>query len=88
MAKMVRKQIYIKPEQDEQIKRISDRTGETEAEIIRLAIDKQMSGISPHRDYSAWEEEKAFIRSMLKKPVAPGKRTWTREDLHDRKNLR
>jgi hypothetical protein len=85
---MVRKQIYVRPEQDAQIKQVSDRTGETEAEIIRRAIDQQMSAVSPRTDYRAWEEERAFIQSMLRQSPIPGKRAWTREELHDREDLR
>jgi len=88
VARMIRKQIYIKPEQEAQLKRLSDQTGEAEAEIIRRAIDQQMSGVSPRRDFRAWQEEKAFIQAMLKQPPVPGKRTWSREELHDRENLR
>lgn len=37
--KMIRKQIYLEPGQNEQIKMLSTGRGKTEAEIIREAID-------------------------------------------------
>ncbi len=38
----VRKQIYLEPEQNRQIKQLSARKGKTEAEIIREAIDNYL----------------------------------------------
>ncbi|GIW26182.1 ribbon-helix-helix domain-containing protein [Meiothermus sp.] len=36
---MIRKQIYIAPEQEAKLKRLAKTTGRTEAEIIREALD-------------------------------------------------
>ncbi|MCS7059359.1 MAG: ribbon-helix-helix domain-containing protein [Meiothermus sp.] len=36
---MIRKQIYIAPEQEAKLKRLARATGRTEAEIIRQALD-------------------------------------------------
>ena len=62
MAQMIRKQVYIKPMQDNVLKKRSRMLGITEAEVIRMAIDTQVvfmhSGV---RDLEAWEREKAFI---------------------------
>ena len=38
----IRKQIYLDPEQNRQVKRLSARQGKTEAEIIREAIDNYL----------------------------------------------
>ena len=40
MASKIRKQIYIDAIQEEQLKRIATATGESEASIIRRAIDR------------------------------------------------
>jgi hypothetical protein len=42
MARLVRKQIYITPEQDELLKVAAARQRRTEAEIIRAALDQRL----------------------------------------------
>lgn len=39
MMELVRKQTYITPEQDRAVKRLAERSGVTEAEVIRQALD-------------------------------------------------
>ena len=39
MGRMVRKQVYIEPEQDELLKRLSKELGVTEAALMRRALD-------------------------------------------------
>jgi hypothetical protein len=39
VMKMVRKQFYITPEQDEELKRLAKARGQTEAEVVRGALD-------------------------------------------------
>lgn len=39
-GKMVRKQVYLEPSQNDDIKRLSAKQGRTEADIIREAIDE------------------------------------------------
>lgn len=89
MGTKVRKQIYIEAEQDAVLKRMSNETGLSEAEIIRQAIDRhaQAQGY-PRPDIEAWNKELDFIlKRQAQGPVAGG-RTWRREDLYDRKILR
>ncbi|MBC7250794.1 MAG: ribbon-helix-helix protein, CopG family [Anaerolineae bacterium] len=82
---MVRKQIYIEPQQETLLKRLARMTGVTEAEIIRRAIEQQARTILfPHRDLSAWQEERAFINHLIQQGSVPGGRTWHREDLYER----
>ena len=38
--KLVRKQLYITPEQDMMVKRLAQQQGTTEADILRRAIDQ------------------------------------------------
>jgi hypothetical protein len=84
MARMVRKQIYIEPEQEALLKRLSEETGLTEAEIVRQAIERQARvPLAPSRDLSAWREERAFIQRLIEQGSVPGGRTWRREDLHE-----
>ncbi len=89
MSTKVRKQIYIDPEQEALLKRLSGDTGMSEAEIIRQAIDQHAQNLGyPRPDLTAWEAEREFIQSLIDKGPVPGGRTWRREDLYDRKVLR
>jgi hypothetical protein len=83
--KMVRKQIYIEPEQEELLKRKAKTLGLSEAELIRHAIANFASvGLSLPRDRQAWERELAFIEERARcLPDLGGKRTWTREQLYE-----
>ena len=84
MAQMIRKQIYIEPEQDVNLKKQANRLGITEAEVIRRAIDRQMTFLVPGvRDLSACEKEKAFIAErMAGKPLARS-RKFRREEAYE-----
>ncbi|HEY64796.1 MAG TPA: potassium-transporting ATPase subunit C [Caldilineae bacterium] len=85
MATKVRKQVYIEPHQDLILKRLAKERGLTEAEIIRQAIDQHTRSFrSPWRNLAAWEEERAFIEGLIQQGPVAGKRTWHREDLHER----
>lgn len=82
---MVRKQVYIRPDQEGLLKRRAKKLGVTEAELIRRGID-QTSGASADiaSDHAAWEEELAFIRERAR--LLPGlaqPRTWTRAELYE-----
>jgi hypothetical protein len=85
MASKVRKQIYIEPEQETLLKRLSSEAGVPEAELIRQAIDQHLQARRhPRRDLQAWEAERAFIAELIAKGPVPGGRTWKREDLYER----
>ncbi len=85
MGRKLRKQIYLDPLQEAAIKRQASEAGMSEAEVIRQAIDNQTKVLRhPATALEAWEREEAFIRSLLEQGPAAGRRTWTREDLHDR----
>jgi len=85
MPTKVRKQIYIEPRQNRLLKQLVRIRGDSEAEIIRRAIDEYARDMQfPARDLDAWEEEKEYIQSLMAKGPVEGKRTWRREDLYDR----
>lgn len=84
MAKMVRKQIYIEPGQEKMLKRLVRETGVTEAQLIREAIDRHVGSVFSVRDIHAWEKEQAFIAQLMEQEPIPGKRSWQREELHER----
>lgn len=86
MSRMVRKQVYIEPEQDRSLKRRARELGVTEAELVRRGIEAVAGGpaLAFAADHQAWEEELAFMRERMK-IVAPQRgRGWTREELYDR----
>ena len=85
MSSKVRKQIYIEQTQEAQLKALAKQTGLSEAEIIRQAISGQARVLRlPRRELDVWEAEHAFIGHLMALGPVTGKRTWTREELHDR----
>jgi len=85
VATKVHKQIYIEPRQDAFLKRLARETGVTEAEIIRQAIDRHTLLLHfPRRNLAAWEAERDFIIKLIQQGPVPGRRTWQRDDLHER----
>ncbi|GAB4451320.1 MAG: hypothetical protein OHK0041_14040 [Anaerolineales bacterium] len=86
MSQMVRKQIYIYKRQEEQLKRISEARGVSEAEIVRQAIDREAFLPSPMlyaSDAEAFERLMALM-SQPKSYVESGEaHRWTRADYYD-----
>jgi len=84
MSRMVRKQIYIEPEQEALLKRLTRLSGISEAELIRQAIEHQIRfSLLSLRDLEAWRREKAFITRLMKQGPVRGRRTWKREELYE-----
>ena len=83
MATKVRKQVYVEPEQEALLKRLSRELGVTEAELVRRALTNLAGLARPPRDPTAWEREKEFIRDRARKQAKPTP-PWTREELYDR----
>ena len=85
MAVKIRKQIYLESEQDRLLKHLSKKTGLSEAELIRNAIDQHMDISNAGKGrHVLWAEEKAFIKRLMQKGPVKGKRTWRRDDLYER----
>ena len=85
MAEMIRKQIYIPKRQDILIKRLSKARGVSESEIIRQAIESEISGrsSSPQQfGQSAWREILDFIEN--RKFTAPKGKSyrWERSEIY------
>ena len=83
MSVMVRKQIYLEKRQATTLRRQAKESGTTEAELIRRAIDRQMT-VRVHPDPSLWKKERAFIQALIAQGPVPGRRKWKRGDLYDR----
>ncbi len=88
MARMKRKQVYIERGQDRRLKALAERKKTTEAELIRQGLELLFGAgagrYEAGRDLAAWEREKAFIRSLIKRGPVTGKRAWSREELYER----
>jgi hypothetical protein len=87
---MVRKQIYILPQQNEQLKRLAQAQETTEAEIIRSAIDDLLSqgdgvrtGQAIPADEAAWQAILSFVDQRRAEDVPGEPYQWKREDGYD-----
>ncbi len=85
MERMKRKQIYIDVNQDRRLRDMARRRRQTESQLIREGIDRVLNTPPPPPlDHAAWEEALAFIDHLTRLGPVKGKRTWTREELHER----
>lgn len=78
---MVRKQVYLRRDQDRTLKKLAKREGRTEAEMIRQAVDDLAK--TKERE-AVWGAELKMIQERMKLAPVPGGRNWKREDLYDR----
>jgi hypothetical protein len=90
-TQMVRKQIYIQKRQDALLKRLSQARGLSEAEIIRQAIEREVTGEPAQpvtADRSAWEALVAFLD--VRQATTPGQRPyrWDREEIYSERENR
>jgi len=88
---MVRKQIYIHKRQNALLKRLSQARGLSEAEIIRQAIDHEISGgaaQTPAPSLTAMDEfiELALQRRSLGIQGEPQR--WNREEIYEERESR
>jgi hypothetical protein len=87
MAQMLRKQIYIRKQQQALLKRLAKARGVSEAEIVRRAIDQQAAAAEPRSapvDPEAWEKARRFMQRLRAQgPLAGRPRNWTRDELYE-----
>ena len=78
---MVRKQVYIEPEQDEKLKHLAKRLGVTEAELIRGAIERIPEW--PARRQPSPATLTALLKERERRlPEGGGTRHWNRDDIY------
>jgi hypothetical protein len=84
MGRMVRKQIYIEPEQARMLKQQAKELGIAESNLIRRGIS-QLGHPLPvaFLDRKAWQEELSFIRKRARRRALSRQRNWTREELYE-----
>jgi hypothetical protein len=90
-TQMVRKQIYIKKRQEALLKSISQARGLSEAEIIRQAIDREISGRFTQpavSDRSAWQEIEAFLEARRAAAGAGQPYRWDRQEIYSEREDR
>lgn len=86
--RMVRKQIYIYPQQDEEIKRLAQTRATSEAELIREALDtllnqpSALAGPLPP-DEAAWQSILQSIRDLQVHPERHEPYRWNREEIYE-----
>jgi hypothetical protein len=84
MSRLIRKQIYIEPEQDAVLKRRARELGVSESEIVRRAIDGTDADTSSEETrLAALEEVLSVMRARAALDVPQTGRTWTRDDLYE-----
>lgn len=84
MTTMIRKQVYLEPRQDAQVKLLAAERKTTEADIIREAIDTLLGEVArQRRAQQAWEEALAFMETRYAKGAVSAGRTWTRDELYE-----
>jgi hypothetical protein len=88
MEQMIRKQIYIRKQQDILLKRLAKARGVSEAEVIRQFIEQHENGghtqVSVRYDPQAWARAKQFMLSL--RPTEPADHKphhWTREQAYE-----
>ena len=80
MARMVRKQVYIQPDQEELLKRCAKEMGVSEAELIRQGIEEIARRQQREK---AWREALDFMKGRAKIKVPQTGRTWKRKELYE-----
>lgn len=88
METKVRKQIYLRRNQEENLKRLADFRGSSEAELIREALDLHLLRLQDDpgaswTDPGAWEKALAFMLA-LRKPgnLTIPRRRYSRDELY------
>jgi hypothetical protein len=85
MSDMVRKQFYIHKRQHILLKRLSQVRGVSEAEIVRQAIEREVTGArsqSPSPDRGAWDEILNFVEARKALGARGEPYQWHREDAY------
>lgn len=84
MTRMIRKQVYIREDQDRQLKRASRELGVSESELIRRGVDQATKEVvKGPRDPESWAALMAFVKKRGEMKVPQTGRTWTRDELYE-----
>ena len=89
--RMVRKQVYLQPQQNAQLKRAAKARATTEAEVIREALEIVLNSSVPvssartfRPDQEAWQKLLKSMKDQRKRAALIGEpHRWTREEYYD-----
>src|SRR5688572_27539649 len=86
MAK-IRKQIYLDQKHDQQLKRLAEARGVSEAEVIRQALERQSPRAADRPlplDPKAWAiAHQKMLELQAEGPLPKAEKRWTREELYE-----
>jgi len=88
---MVRKQIYIPRRQEIFIKRISEIRGVSEGEVIRQAIEREISRELPGTTLeaaAAWDQLMRFVEERKQAAGTGEPYRWNREEIYEERESR
>ncbi len=91
MTDMVRKQIYIHRRHADWLSRLADARGISEAEVVRQAIEREVTGSSSsaaRNNLQAWEAVVAFANSRRDLAAEGAPYQWRREDAYNERETR
>jgi Arc/MetJ-type ribon-helix-helix transcriptional regulator len=90
MVQMTRKQVYLRPDQDEQLRAPADARHASASELIREAVDRFLTTTPDGRGRERWQRHFEWLKRQA--AALPGgaarDRGWTRDDLHERGSRR
>ena len=75
---MIRKQIFIEERQNEELKQLALKTGKSEGQLIREAVDRQL--LEQEETELLW---KTMIDRWLSSPTSDTAEKWQRNDLYE-----
>lgn len=81
MARMVRKQIVIEPEQEHALAERARVLGVSQSALIREGIDRVLEETTREYRMGLWREIEEVMRNST---ASSGGRKWTREEIHER----
>jgi post-segregation antitoxin (ccd killing protein) len=80
---MVRKQIVLEPEQEQELAERARVLGLSQSELIRSGIDRILEETAHEYRMKLWQKAEAVMREST---ASSGGRKWTREEIHERKS--
>lgn len=83
MAYPVRKQIYLDHRLEQLLKEKAMRTGHSQAEIIRQALEQSLMPATEAKVPALWLQLKDFFQERARMPVTQKGRRWKREELYE-----
>lgn len=83
MTQMIRKQIYVRADQEAMLKKKASQLGISEAELIREYIDEAVQRPTASEREEAKRRLLASMRERAKLRVPQTGRDWTRDELYE-----